>query len=112
MENYDYEKVKRELGMIREYCDSIEGTMRSMEHVQPVVRKQDAALTSDEPGSSAAGNSDGHHSLEGFEGWVKSNRETLSEVTDEIDYSDLASGWDFIENVLAMIQRYKGQEAA
>jgi hypothetical protein len=86
--------------------------MRSMEHVQPVVRKQDAALTSDEPGSSAAGNPDGHHSLEGFEDWVKSNRETLSEVTDEIDYSDLASGWDFIENVLAMIQRYKGQGTA
>ena len=97
------EEFKKMVGLI-------EGLEPQAEQMQSVARQQDAALSPDESGRSAAGNPT--DSLEAFEAWVRTNRETLNEVTDEISYEDIASGWDFIESLLACIQHYRSRGAA
>lgn len=60
---------------LRDLNEIIEGLEAQPEQIQPVVRQQDAALDTDKPGRSAAGNPDGHHWIEAFEGFLKEQLE-------------------------------------
>lgn len=60
--------------------DFPEGLPPQAEQVQPPVRQQDAALVRDEPPGSAAGNPDGPHWTEAFEGFLKEQLE-LAELS-------------------------------
>lgn len=63
LENYDRELITR-------LCDLIEGLEAKPEQMQSVVRQQDAALSSDESGGSAAGYPDGDKWIGEFEAWL------------------------------------------
>lgn len=64
------ENICNAIWKLERRIDLIEGTTRSVEQIQPVVRQQDAALDTDKPGRSAAGNPDGDKWIGEFEAWL------------------------------------------
>ena len=89
----------------------IEGLPPKAEQVQLPVQQPDAALVSDEPPGSAAGNPDGSLSIEGFEAWLEQRWEQLDREEKELGRNNIRSWYDICV-LREWIAKYKSQGAA
>lgn len=89
---------------------SIEGLEPKAEQVQPPVQQPDAALCTNEPPGSAAGNPDGD-SLEAFEAWIGMELK-LAWETPKISLMEARASDGEVTVLRRWIERYKRQGAA
>jgi len=97
---------------VHEVLRYIEGLPPKVEQIQPVVRQQDAALHPDKHGRSAAGNPDGHHWTEAFEGFLKEQLELAEMAHRRNPCGPTSVRPRTLAMVMDAFQFHKGQGAA
>lgn len=103
-----FKLVDMEIDKIGLRLDALEALEAQPESVAADVQPQEAAPTQIELGRSAGREP---CSLEGFERFMDEVLADLSEVDDELEYCDVASGWDFVASVKRCIGHYRSTAA-